>query len=91
MIGYGDLLEVVEGTKDVTILGYTYGIECDCHGDMKLGISDLEVMGTTLGDVDGFSGSIFKGGMVILLPGGIEYGIEELEESAHGDSLVSEG
>ena len=48
-------------------------------------------MGTKLRDADGFSRSRFEGGMVILLPGGIGYGIEELEESAHGDSLVSVG
>ena len=54
---------------------------CVYTGVFIQGISDGEVIVTTLRAVYGFSGAIKEGEMGISLSYGILYGIEDLEES----------
>ena len=58
MLVYEEPLGFIEGKTYGPILGYTDGLVCGCHEIIKLGISDGEVMGTTLRNAGGFSGAI---------------------------------
>ena len=55
VLGYCDMLEISEETKDGTILGKTYGLVVVFNEVIKLDWSNGEVGGTTLQAAYGFS------------------------------------
>ena len=85
VLGDGDPMESAEVKIYGTRQEYTDGVEISFPEVITLGISDGQVLGTTLESSYGFSGEIQEGLICIGSSSGIGYGSDELEESSLGD------